>query len=95
MTKNQKQLFDFICEYIGEKGYAPSFEEMARGLNLKSKSGIARMLKRLHERGKIDYVPFRARAIELKKEVEPHTEIWAFLANKGLAAEFANYLEGK
>lgn len=47
MTEKQKKLHDFIATFITERGYSPSFAEMANHMNLKSKSGIHRMVQDL------------------------------------------------
>ena len=44
LTKKQKELFEFLNKYIGKNGIAPSFEEMKLAVNLKSKSGIHRLV---------------------------------------------------
>ena len=57
----------FIHQRISEKGVSPSFEEMKEALNLKSKSGIHRLITALEERGFIKRLPHRARALEIVK----------------------------
>jgi repressor LexA len=63
LTRKQKELFDFILAYFDEVGYAPSFDEMKTAVNLRSKSGVARLINGLEERGKIRRLPYRARSI--------------------------------
>lgn len=66
MTRKQKQLLDFIGNYaITHDGVAPSYDEMKAALNLKSKSGVHRLVLALAEAGHIERRPHRARAIEL------------------------------
>ena len=67
LTKNQRDLLLFINGYIQETGLSPSFEEMKLGLNLKSKSGIHRLINALVERGFLERLPNKARALEVKK----------------------------
>ena len=61
----------FIHERIRETGVPPSFDEMKDALDLKSKSGIHRLITALEERGFIRRLPNRARAIEVIKLPEP------------------------
>lgn len=67
LTKKQRDLLLFIHERMSEEDVPPSFEEMKEALNLKSKSGIHRLVTGLVERGYIERLPHRARAIEIKK----------------------------
>lgn len=67
MTKKQRDLLLFIHERMSESDVPPSFEEMKEALGLKSKSGIHRLITGLVERGYIERLPHRARAIEIKK----------------------------
>jgi repressor LexA len=63
LTEKQKELLLFIHERMQEKGVPPSFDEMKDALDLKSKSGIHRLITALVERGFIRRLPHRARAI--------------------------------
>ncbi len=65
LTEKQKELLLFIHERMQEKGVPPSFDEMKDALDLKSKSGIHRLITALVERGFIRRLPHRARAIEV------------------------------
>ena len=67
LTKKQKDLLLFIHERMAEGDIAPSFDEMREALNLKSKSGIHRLITALVERGYLERLPHRARALEVKK----------------------------
>lgn len=67
LTKKQYELLMFIDERLTETGIPPSFDEMKRALNLRSKSGIHRLVKALEERGFIRRLPRRARALEILK----------------------------
>ncbi len=67
LTQKQKDLLMFIHLRISEKGVSPSFEEMKEALNLKSKSGIHRLITALEERGFIKRLAHRARALEIVK----------------------------
>ncbi|MBL4802271.1 MAG: transcriptional repressor LexA [Emcibacter sp.] len=65
LTKKQRDLLLFIHEKLQENGIAPSFDEMKNALNLKSKSGIHRLIGALEERQFIRRLPNRARALEI------------------------------
>lgn len=70
LTKKQKELFDYINIVNKEKGISPSYEEMKNKLNLKSKSGIHRIISALEERGFIRKLANKARAIEIINKVD-------------------------
>ncbi len=67
LTEKQKDLLMFIHERMQERGVPPSFDEMKDALDLRSKSGIHRLITALVERGFIRRLPHRARAIEVIK----------------------------
>lgn len=67
LTQKQHQLICFIQDRLEESGVSPSFEEMKEALNLKSKSGVHRLVSALEERGFIRRLPNRARALEVLK----------------------------
>ncbi|MBL71456.1 MAG: repressor LexA [Rhodobiaceae bacterium] len=67
LTKKQFELLLFINERLKETGVSPSFDEMKEALNLKSKSGIHRLITALEERGFIKRLAHRARALEVVK----------------------------
>lgn len=67
LTKKQHQLLMFIHERMQADGVAPSFDEMKSALDLKSKSGIHRLITALEERGFLRRLPHRARALEIMK----------------------------
>jgi repressor LexA len=67
LTQKQKELLLFIHERMQAAGVPPSFDEMKDALDLKSKSGIHRLITALVERGFIRRLPHRARAIEVIK----------------------------
>ena len=73
LTSKQKELLLFIHARMTETGVPPSFDEMKEALDLRSKSGIHRLITALTERGFIRRLPHRARAIEVIKlpENEP------------------------
>jgi repressor LexA len=67
LTRKQHELLLFINRRLAESGVSPSFEEMKEALNLKSKSGIHRLISGLEERGFIKRLAHRARALEVVK----------------------------
>ncbi len=67
LTRKQYELLLFINERLKETGVSPSFDEMKEALNLKSKSGIHRLITALEERGFIKRLAHRARALEVVK----------------------------
>ena len=70
LTRKQHELLMFIHERLKESGVPPSFDEMKDALDLRSKSGIHRLIKALEERGFIRRLPNRARALEVLKHPE-------------------------
>lgn len=67
LTKKQKELFDYLSNYIAKNSISPSFEEMKNAVNLKSKSGIHRLITSLEQRGFIKRLKHKARAMEITK----------------------------
>ena len=67
LTKKQKNLLLFINKKLRSSGVSPSYEEMKDSLNLKSKSGIHRLISALEERGFIKRLAHKARALEVVK----------------------------
>ena len=67
LTAKQHELIRFIQQRLEESGISPSFEEMKEALDLKSKSGVHRLISALEERGFIRRLPNRARALEVVK----------------------------
>ncbi len=67
LTRKQHQLLMFISRRLEQSGISPSFDEMKDALDLKSKSGIHRLITGLEERGFIRRLPHRARALEVLK----------------------------
>jgi repressor LexA len=70
LTRKQHELICFIHDRLTETGISPSFEEMKEALDLKSKSGVHRLISALEERGFIRRLPNRARALEVVKMPE-------------------------
>ena len=70
LTRKQHELLLYIDRRLSETGISPSFEEMKEALDLKSKSGVHRLISALVERGFIRRLPNRARALEVLKVPE-------------------------
>ena len=70
LTKKQKELYDYLCDYVIKNQISPSFEEMKNAVNLKSKSGIHRLITSLEQRGFIKRLKHKARAMEIVKKNE-------------------------
>jgi repressor LexA len=73
LTKKQSELLRFINQRLKESGVPPSFDEMKDALDLRSKSGIHRLIMALEERGFIRRLPNRARALEVLRLPESST----------------------
>ena len=67
LTRKQHELICFINDRLAKTGVSPSFEEMKDALDLKSKSGVHRLISALEDRGFIRRLPNRARALEVTK----------------------------
>ena len=75
LTRKQHELICFINDRLNESGVSPSFEEMKEALDLKSKSGVHRLISALEERQFIRRLPNRARALEVLRMPErPETK---------------------
>ena len=88
LTRKQYELLVYIHERLKETGIPPSFDEMKDALDLRSKSGIHRLIKALEERGFIKRLPNRARAIEvirLPESMQPTVGIGAGRSRGGFS----------
>ena len=89
LTRKQHELIRFIQTRLEDTGVSPSFEEMKEALDLKSKSGVHRLISALEERGFIRRLPNRARALEVLRQPDDVTTITtraAANANSALTA---------
>ncbi len=79
LTRKQSELLRFINERLKETGVPPSFDEMKEALDLRSKSGIHRLILALEERGFIRRLPNRARALEVLRlpGIDDAGDAWA------------------
>ncbi len=66
LTLKQKKLLDYIDVYFKENSVFPTYEEMKDALNIKSKSSIHKLISSIEERGFIERIPHKARAIQFK-----------------------------
>ncbi len=69
LTLKQKKLLDYIVQYCSSNKIYPTFDEMRSFLNIKSKSGIHKLLSSLEDKGVIERLPHKARALKLKKVI--------------------------
>lgn len=81
LTPKQHELLAFISRRLSETGISPSFDEMREALDLKSKSGVHRLIGALEEREFIRRLPNRARALEILKLPEGMAEASTEVAN--------------
>jgi repressor LexA len=66
ITKRQVLVLEFIKTYIDMKKHAPSMQDIATGLGMKSRSNIHRIIHSLREQGKLSINPTKARTIEVR-----------------------------
>jgi len=90
LTVKQHELLCFIHDRLAATGVSPSFDEMREALELKSKSGVHRLISALEERQFIRRLPNRARALEVVKMPELSAPASAVLAPRGVIATAAN-----
>ena len=74
LTKKQKELFEYLTDFITKNSISPSFEEMKEAMNLKSKSGIHRLITSLEQRGFIKRLKHKARAMEITKNLKSNID---------------------
>src|SRR4249919_1437342 len=92
LTRKQAELLRFIHERLKEAGVPPSFDEMKDALDLRSKSGIHRLITALEERGFIRRLPNRARALEVLRLPEAVSTSFAAIRQRGFRP---NVIEGR
>tara|TARA_B100000686_G_scaffold265774_1_gene280327 strand:+ start:449 stop:1195 length:747 start_codon:yes stop_codon:yes gene_type:complete len=91
LTRKQQILLSYINERLNLDGVSPSFEEMKAFLGLRSKSGVHRLIKALEERGFIERLPNKARAIRLKNQ--PKNALISLQSSKMVPPEADNLNE--
>src|SRR3954452_23860494 len=101
LTRKQHELLTFIDRHLTATGFSPSFEEMKAALNLKSKSGIHRLISALEERGFLRRRHHRARALEVVRlpneameRAEPKPEPAPSFAPNVIRGDFGRSLQG-
>jgi repressor LexA len=103
LTRKQYELLVFIDQHLKRTGFSPSFEEMKDGLNLKSKSGIHRLISALEERGYLGRRHHRARALDVLRlpenmaqaqGLEPEAEAAPGFSPNVIKGNFATRLQG-
>lgn len=65
VTRRQKEVLDFLEAFVSRNGYSPSFEEIARGMNLKSLATVHKHITNLEKKGMLDRVHNRSRSIDV------------------------------
>ncbi len=100
LTRKQHELLLFINDRLSQGGVSPSFDEMKDALNLKSKSGIHRLITGLEERGFIRRLPHRARALEVLRlpealEAQPSRPPRARFQPNVIKGDFSGALAGR
>ena len=79
LTFKQKKLLDFLVEYYNENNVYPTFDEMRDFLKIKSKSGIHKLLSSLEEKGFVNRLPHKARALSINSNVNKNEKNLPFL----------------
>ncbi|HYI43120.1 MAG TPA: transcriptional repressor LexA [Sphingomicrobium sp.] len=90
LTSKQRELLLFVQDRLGKTGVSPSFDEMREALELKSKSGVHRLISALEERGFIRRLPNRARALEVLKLPDASAPASTAAAPKAVVPAAAN-----
>lgn len=67
LTERQQEVFDFVTNFIEEKGYSPSFRDIAKGCYFASLSTVAGYIDRLVKKGVLEYTPYTYRSLKPKK----------------------------
>ena len=79
LTFKQKKLLDFLVDYFNENNVYPTFDEMRDFLKIKSKSGIHKLLSSLEEKGYVNRLPHKARALSINSSVNENEKNLPFL----------------
>ena len=79
LTFKQKKLLDFLVDYYNENNVYPTFDEMRDFLKIKSKSGIHKLLSSLEEKGYVNRLPHKARALSINSSVNENAKNLPFL----------------
>ena len=68
MTPAMREAYDFICTFISDKGYSPTYKEIGEAIGVKNKSGVHRIVNALQDRGYISILASRPRSIEITRD---------------------------
>ena len=79
LTFKQKKMLDFLVDYYNENNVYPTFDEMRDFLKIKSKSGIHKLLSSLEEKGFVNRLPHKARALSINSSVNENEKNLPFL----------------
>ncbi len=79
LTFKQKKLLDFLIDYYNKNSVYPTFDEMRDFLQIKSKSGIHKLLSSLEEKGFVNRLPHKARALSINTNVNEKEKVLPFL----------------
>ncbi|MGB7520495.1 MAG: transcriptional repressor LexA, partial [Spirulinaceae cyanobacterium] len=93
LTEAQKELFDWLVEYIRTSQYAPSIRQMMRAMNLKSPAPIQSRLERLRSKGYIDWTEGKARTLRILHAEAKGLPVLGAIAAGGLVEPFTDEKE--
>jgi repressor LexA len=93
LTQAQKELYEWLAEYITTTQHAPSIRQMMRAMNLKSPAPIQSRLERLRSKGYIDWSEGKARTIRLLRRPSQGIAVLGAIAAGGLVEPFADVEE--
>ncbi|MEL6578205.1 MAG: transcriptional repressor LexA [Cyanobacteria bacterium J06621_12] len=88
LTPAQKELYDWLIEYIKDTQHAPSIRQMMKGMNLRSPAPVQSRLERLRNKGYIDWIDGKARTIRILHQPEKGLSIEGEIAAGGLVEPF-------
>ena len=89
LTPAQKELFDWLIEYIRTTQHAPSIRQMMKAMNLKSPAPVQSRLERLRNKGYIDWTDGKARTLRILRQPEKGLEILGAISAGGLVEPFS------
>jgi repressor LexA len=84
LTARQKEVLDFIADFIEEKGYSPSYDEMARGLNLASLATVHKHVTALEERGYLKRAYNQSRSLDVNRDYTEQRRLRSARAQESL-----------
>jgi repressor LexA len=90
LTKAQKELYDWLVDYVRENQHAPSIRQMMQAMDLKSPAPIQSRLEHLRNKGFIEWAEGKARTIKILKYAASGVPIFGTIAAGGLVEPFAN-----